>query len=349
MGKEILVEELLRNRTAWQVVDVRSPGEFEAGHIPGAINLPLFTDEERAAVGTMYKQQSPETAMVAGLGFAGKKMPELVSAGIKLAKKTDRRLLVHCWRGGKRSQAVEWLLSFAGVEVSRLQGGYKSYRTALQAFFHKNDFRLNIIGGYTGAGKTEVLHSMEVLGEQIIDLEGLAEHKGSAFGGIGGKEQPTNEQFENRLYEAFLRLNPRRPVWLENESKNIGRIYLPEGLWRRMRNSVLYELEVSRSVRLGRVIQDYTGAVHVEELKLAFARIQKRLGGLEYKQAIQALDAGDLRTAAEIALQYYDKSYSFQLDQWPKENVVFVDACDQVPEAAKKLIYQHYKKQGQRI
>lgn len=344
MPEEIGIRELLSSLDAWQIVDVRSPSEFAQGHIKGAVNLPLFDDEERARVGTLYKQESPQAAMAEGLRIAGAKMKEMAATGLKLSQDSKKRLLVHCWRGGKRSEAVEWLLKFTGAEVKRLGGGYKSFRTELQAFFHKNNFKFNIIGGYTGAGKTEILHSLRRKGEQVIDLEGMAHHKGSAFGAIGEEDQPSTEQFENDLYMDMLTLNPRRVVWLENESKNIGRVYLPEGFWRKMRNSDLYVVEVDKEIRLDRVMQYYTAPFNKDELKSAFDKIQKRLGGLEYKLAIQALDNSDLRTAATIALTYYDKSYEFQLSQWPADKVIKVEGCDDICEAAEQLVELHAHK-----
>jgi tRNA 2-selenouridine synthase len=200
MNSEVSIELVLANRDAWQVVDVRSESEFAQGHIPGAINIPLFNDDERARVGTLYKQVSPEAAMREGLAIAGRKMVDLSEAGRRAKRKTSRKMLIHCWRGGKRSQAIEWLFRFTGVEVFRLSGGYKSYRNQVNAFFLKNNFRFNIVGGYTGAGKTDVLQELAMLDAQVVDLEKLANHKGSAFGAIGEPEQPSTEQFRPCIY-----------------------------------------------------------------------------------------------------------------------------------------------------
>ena len=337
--KEVMeIGDVLTQLDQWQIIDVRSPGEFQDGHIPGAVNLPLFTDEERAKVGTLYKQASREAAMDAGLAFAGAKMKSLVRQGRALTQNSPSKILLHCWRGGNRSKAVEWLFRFSGLEVSRLAGGYKSYRTAMHAFFVDNDFELNIIGGCTGAGKTEVLEHLRNAGEQVIDLEGLAHHKGSAFGSIGEEEQPTNEQFENDLFTEFIKFDSRRPVWLENESKNIGKTYMPEGLWDKIRISKLFALEVNEEVRLDRALRYYSEAVDIAALKNSFERIRKRLGGLAYQQAMQALDKNDLRTAAGIALKYYDKSYRFQLANWPSNKVIHFKECNEVRETAQQLL-----------
>ncbi len=322
----------------WRIIDVRSPGEYASGHIPGAINIPLFTDEQRARVGTLYTQDSAESAFREGLNIAGERMGFLVDTVKPFAQKSGQEILIHCWRGGKRSQAVQWLYNFAGIPSKRLQGGYKSYRGAVQAFFHSFPFQIKVLGGCTGSGKTEILHELSLLGEQVIDLEKLANHKGSAFGSIGEHPQPTTEQFENDLFMAFRDLDPSRPVWLENESKNIGKVNIPDGLWNVMRASVLYAIEVSQSVRLNRILRYYSEPVDIALLKQSFERIYKRIGGLEFQKAMKALDARDLASAASIALVYYDKAYRFQQEAWPQAYVRVLDHCDDVKETASRLM-----------
>ena len=335
MNGAVEIKDIWREATSWQIVDVRSPGEFTAGHIPGAVNIPLFTDDERAIVGTLYKQTSAESAMREGLKIAGEKMPHYLEAAKSLNR--ERNLVIHCWRGGKRSEAMHWLFNFSGIPSSRLTGGYKSYRNLLQSYFADNSFDFRILGGYTGSGKTEILKEMARQGHQVIDLEKIAHHKGSAFGSIGEEMQPTNEQFENNLFSAFSSLDISKPIWLENESRNIGKVYLPEPLWLKMRNSRLYNIEVEREARLKRAIEYYSTPAETEELKLSFNKIKKRLGGLEYQNAMKALDQNDLREAASIALKYYDKSYSFQLQNWSSEKVIHLQQCDTIEDAVRKL------------
>lgn len=334
----IVIDELFANWDTWQIIDVRSPGEYQAGHIPGAINIPLFSDDERAVVGTLYKQTSPEAALQKGLELAGAKMAGLVAAMQSYADDPDKQILIHCWRGGKRSKAVHWLATFAGINARLLHGGYKSYRKAMNAFFIERQLQLNIIGGCTGAGKTEVLGALSKLGQQIVDLEKLANHKGSAFGSIGEDSQPSTEQFENNLFLAFLNLDPDQPIWLENESKSIGKVYLPETLWKKMRASTLYTIDVDKEVRLERALKYYSDEVDIEILKASFDKIKKRLGGLEYQLAVDALEAKDLKTAAGIALDYYDKSYNYQIGNWPGERMIQIEPCNDVPEIAEKLL-----------
>jgi tRNA 2-selenouridine synthase len=338
MKETVVIEEVLEHRDEWQIIDVRSPGEYTDGHIPGAINIPLFDDDERANVGTLYKQKSPEVAFREGLKIAASKMVALVDAARPYRNKPGKKVLIHCWRGGKRSQAMEWLFSFSGIEVFRLEGGYKSYRCKLHSFFEDNPYTFKIIGGCTGAGKTEILEALARKGEQMIDFEKMARHKGSAFGSIGEEEQPSTEQFENELYLVMRTLDPQRPVWLENESKSIGRVYIPEGLWRDMRSSLLYAIDVDKQVRLERALKYYCEPVNIDLLKSSFDKIRKRLGGLDYHRSIMALDENDLRTAAAIALTYYDKSYTFQLSQWPKDKVIHLADCNHVEETATRLL-----------
>ena len=338
MKEDIIgIEDILRDRDQFTIIDVRSPGEFQTGHIPGALSIPLFSNEERARVGTLYTQVSRESAMEEGLAIAGEKMRSLLEAGKKVAQGNLTQIVIHCWRGGNRSKAMSWLYNFSGLPVSRLIGGYKSYRTALHDYFEKTNFNFHILGGCTGAGKTEILESLKKLGAQVIDLERLAHHKGSAFGSIGESVQETTEQFENNLFLEFLSLDVSKPIWLENESKSIGRNQLPDALWHKMRESTLFTIEVDQDIRLNRALSYYAEPVDLEQLKLSFEKIKKRIGGLDFQTAMQALDNHDLRTAASIALKYYDKAYRFQLESWPAGKVVTLDACHDVNDTAGRL------------
>jgi tRNA 2-selenouridine synthase len=342
MNEDVHIRTYLDSPGHWQLIDVRSPGEFVAGHIPGAINLPLFNDEERARVGTLYKQNSPKAAMEAGLEIAGSKMKSIYEQGGRILKEQKKKLLIHCWRGGKRSQAVTWLMRFSGLEADRLAGGYKSYRIILHESFENNEFIFHILGGHTGTGKTAILKELASLGEQIIDLEQLARHKGSAFGSIGERPQPSTEQFENDLYEALRHLDTQRPVWMENESKNIGRVFLPEHFWMKMRQSILYNVHCERPVRLQRILREYSDPSNQPELKAGFAKIQKRLGGLEFQNAMKALETQDYASAADIALRYYDKAYEYQLSQWPEERRTDIVSKEHAADTASAL-NEHYR------
>ncbi len=311
MESHIAPAEFLTARDNCVVLDVRSPGEYVQGHIPGAYSFPLFSDEERAQVGTLYKQQGKEEAMLLGLKIVGPKMERFVREARKLAP--NRRLAVHCWRGGQRSRSMAWLFRQSGFEVVTLEGGYKNYRRHVLESFEQMSLRMIVIGGQTGTGKTKILRELQRLGEQIIDLEALAHHKGSAFGAIGELPQPTVEQFENDLFERMLQVDSSRRVWLENESRSIGRVFIPDGFWKHFKASPLFNIEVPLECRIKNLVDDYTG-FSSGELEAAFQKIERKLGGQHLKSAVEALQAGDYAAAAAVALQYYDKTYRFGLE-----------------------------------
>ncbi len=311
MENRLLPSDFLAERNARVVLDVRSPGEYEHGHIPDATSFPLFSDAERAEVGTMYKQVGKEEAMELGLRIVGPKMEGFVIAAKALAP--NRRLAVHCWRGGQRSGSMAWLFRQAGFDVVALEGGYKAYRHHVLERLAKTNLKLVVLGGRTGSGKTKILHELHDLGEQIIDLEGIAHHKGSAFGFIGEAPQPTVEQFENELFESILPLDPTRRVWVENESRSIGRIFVPDGFWAKMKFSTLVNVEIPDTARIENLLADYV-LTDRTELETAFQKIASKLGGLNLKTAIESLENNDFAAAARIALAYYDKTYQHGLD-----------------------------------
>lgn len=312
------VQEFLQECENRVLLDVRSPGEFVQGHIPGAISFPLFTDAERALVGTCYKQKGKEQALELGLELVGPKMAGFIREARTLAP--HRQLAVHCWRGGQRSGSMAWLFRQAGFDVLTLQGGYKNYRRWVLDGFENVPLSLRIVGGRTGVGKTKILRELAQQGEQIVDLEHLAHHKGSAFGSIGESEQPTVEQFENDLFKALTDLDPTRRVWLENESHSIGRVYIPMPFWKKMRTSMLFNIEVPEQARIDNLLKDYV-LTDKSDLEAAFLRIQKKLGGQHLKTALDALASDDFGTAARIALHYYDKTYQHGLETNPSPDI----------------------------
>ncbi|WP_133274236.1 tRNA 2-selenouridine(34) synthase MnmH [Hymenobacter radiodurans] len=313
------------------ILDVRAPVEYAHGHIPGAVSLPLFTDEERARIGTAYKQVSQERAIHIGLDFFGPKMSKMVKLAQKIAPQKEVRL--HCWRGGMRSGAVLWLLELAGFKVHLLDKGYKDYRRwALAQFAQPRS--LFVLGGLTGSGKTDVLHELARQGEPIVDLEGLASHKGSSFGSIGLSPQPTAEQFENDLALALANLPPNAVPWFEDESLSIGRVTIPKPLFEQMRLAPLVVLDIPRAVRTSKLAAEY-GREDPAELAGAIQRISKRLGGLATKEALTAIEAGDMEKMVDIALDYYDKTYGHGLNTKINSTIVRVpsNTCDPVVNA----------------
>ena len=323
--QKISTEDLLSLAGKFPVLDVRSPSEYSHAHIPGAHSLPLFNDEERKIIGTAYKQQSREKAIKLGLDFFGVKMRPMVEEAEKIIKgfsykaddnpqpttrnpqpTTRNCVIVHCWRGGMRSGAVAWLLNFYGFEVYLLEGGYKAFRNWVLPQFHL-DYNFNIIGGYTGSAKTVLLKEMQGRGHAIIDLEGLAKHKGSAFGALGLPEQPSQEMFEN-LLAIELNKNSRNFFWVEDESQRIGSLNIPNAFWNSMRNKPVYFLAIPFDERLEYIIAEY-GSLPKEGLINAIIRIQKRLGPAETKAAIGFLVEDNTRECFRILLHYYDKNY----------------------------------------
>jgi tRNA 2-selenouridine synthase len=300
------------------LLDVRSPGEYLHGHIPGAFNLPLFSDEERKEVGTSYKQDSREAAIKIGLDFFGpkmRKMVETVEGLFSSHPKVDGPGVVHiyCWRGGMRSSAVAWLLDLYGFKVKLLSGGYKVFRRQVLDTFEM-PFPLSILGGYTGSGKTELLFEMEKRGETVIHLEALASHKGSAFGNINMPPQPSQEMFENLLAVELWQKGEAGMIWLEDESQRIGNRNIPDALWQQMRVSPISFLEIPFEERLNHIFQGYSNCPE-ERLEDAIGRIRKRLGGLETKNALIFLKAGNLKECFRILLSYYDKLYIKSLNK----------------------------------
>ncbi|MBC7923971.1 MAG: tRNA 2-selenouridine(34) synthase MnmH [Ferruginibacter sp.] len=329
------VPDFLEQARVLPVIDVRSPGEFAQGHVPGAVNIPLFSDEERAKVGTRYKQVSKDSAIVLGLEIVGPKLADFAKRSRKVA--SNGAVLVHCWRGGMRSGSFAWLLTTTGLRVATLQKGYKAYRNEVLQRFNQ-PLPLLVLGGKTGSGKTDILKELAALGEQVLDLEGLAHHKGSSFGALGQPVQPTTEQFENGLHRAWSELDPGRRVWVEDESKTIGSVTLPPALWTQMRAAPVAFVDVPQSQRVGRLVKEYA---HFEpaSLKAATQRIEKRLGGLNFQRAMEALQAGEYARVAEITLDYYDRAYLYGLSQRNPETVFQLSlAGDHPAESARLLV-----------
>lgn len=298
------------NDPAWReytLIDVRSPGEHAEGKLPNAQSLPLFSDEERAKVGTLYKQDSPDSALLEGLDIAGGKMRWLVEEARRLAP--SGKVVVHCWRGGQRSASVAWLLERAGMNVAQLTGGYKSARHHIREYLGQDHHKLRVLSGPTGSGKTPVLLAMQELGAHVVDMEGMANHKGSSFGAIGEAPQPTTEEFENQLFACFREIPAGETVWLEDESRLIGHVYLPDEFYDRLAAAPVVLLEQPTEWRVERLVELY-GSYPVEPLVAAFTRLRKKLGGQHLKTALEALGNNDLVTAARIALVYYDKAYA---------------------------------------
>jgi tRNA 2-selenouridine synthase len=300
-------------RASGPLLDVRTPAEFAQGHIPGATNVPLFQDEERAAVGTCYKQQGRQAAVQLGLSLVAPRLSELAQDLLHLGSGGQQPLRLYCWRGGLRSGSVAWLGQLLGLHCRLLPGGYKSFRRWALASFEK-PWPLLLLGGRTGCGKTDLLQALAARGAAVIDLEGLAHHRGSSFGGLGLPPQPSSEHFENRLALQLLLQRSHRPIWVEAESAQVGRCRIPAGLWSQMKQAPVVELQRDLDGRLQRLVAVY-GDQGQEALHQATERIARRLGPQRTAAALAAIAAHDWTTACRQMLDYYDRCYDHELRQ----------------------------------
>ena len=301
----ITVQELMKLPGRMPVLDVRTPDEFTKGHMPNAGNLPLFDNEERARVGTTYKQQGREAAILLGFDLAGPKWSGFIRQALTFAP--EKKLALHCWRGGMRSGAMAWALDLYGFETYTIKGGYKNYRRWV---LQQSDapYRLQVIGGMTGSGKTKILRELDQLGEQTIDLEDLAQHRGSSYGTLNHLVQPSQEQFENNLAARLHQLDHNREIWVEDESSNIGKCMIPRYLWDQIRKAPLFDLQVDAEQRVDTLVNEY-GSLDKDFLVECTDRIHKRLGLMHTKQAIAAIREDRMADFIRLVLVYYDKAY----------------------------------------
>lgn len=305
MIQRIGISDLLSGPKDRVLIDVRTPDEYAQAHIPGALNLPLFSNEERAIIGTLYKQESREAAILKGFDLVGPKWSQYIKEALGLAPK--KKIVLYCWRGGLRSGVMAWAMDTYGFEVATLDKGYKSYRNwAFEQF--KQPYSLLVLSGLTGSHKTDILLALAKKGEQIIDLEGLAQHQGSAFGSMGRLVQPTQEQFENNLAFELHGLNACQRIWIEDESRNIGKRVIPLGIWEQMRSVGVLQLILPPEEREQYLLNTY-GQLDKNFLLEKTRQIERRLGPQRTKSAIEAIEAGRMEEFIRITLAYYDKGY----------------------------------------
>ncbi len=308
------IEEFTKLNRLFPTVDVRSPGEFAEGHIPNAINIPIFDDGERAIVGTIYKKLGRVPAIEKGLEIVGPKMHQFAKQASEIAK--DGQLCIYCWRGGMRSESMAWLFERVDIKCNLLLGGYKAYRNFLLEHVG-NIPKLIVIEGYTGSGKTEILQQLRILNEQIIDLETLANHRGSVFGGIGQQPQPTTQQFQNKILDEVLKFDLSKRIWIEGESQSVGRVFLPDPLWANMNSTVNLEIFVPRKFRIDRLVTEY-GHLPKELMQGAIQSIEQRLGGQRMNEILGHYNKNNLDVVAGLLLEYYDQTYIFSRKKYKK-------------------------------
>ncbi len=315
------------------LIDVRSPGEYYKGHMPNSINIPLFDNDERSIIGTIYKKEGRKKAVIEGLKFFEKKMELLldnlfmsIDSYKTIAQKNNNELFIriYCSRGGMRSQSIAWLMEKFKLNLVTLNGGYKIYRKWVLDSFSKN-LNFVVIGGKTGSGKTRLLSLLEKYKYQTIDLEGFACHRGSTFGGLGMKEQPSNEQFENMIAEKLNSFRCSNNIFVEAESANIGKCKIPHEFFNQMKNSRRIEILRSESNRLDELIGIYSG-FKKEELQESVLRIKKRLGPQRTKIALESINSEKWDLVCRSVLDYYDKCYEYE--KVGKTNIKILDLTD---------------------
>jgi len=317
------------------VIDVRSSSEFLTGHIPGALNIPLFDNEARAAVGKIFTKEGRIPAILEGLNQTGSSLSSKLEKALSIA--SNRKLILYCWRGGLRSEAMAWLFALGGIDIEVLDGGYKSYRHhVLNRLSEKR--KMIVLGGMTGSSKTHILRYFKTIGQQVIDLEGLANHKGSAFGSLGQPAQPSTEYFANLLFEEWDQPAGNLPIWIEDESRNIGSVFIPDSFYLNMQDSPTIILMMDKKARLPRLIEEYSN-YPIESLKASITKISKRIGGDNAKDAIFAIDKGDFAKAIEIVLEYYDKTYMYGLKKKENGNIIYINSStENIETNAQKVI-----------
>lgn len=303
------------------VIDARSESEFFHASVPGAVNIPLLNDENRKIVGTLYKQKGREAAILKGFEVAGSRFHLMILKALEFAP--DKKVMMYCWRGGMRSSILAWILGMNGFTVYLLKGGYKAYRNWILDTL-KVPKKVLVLGGATGSGKTEILNLLSQHGEQTIDLEALANHKGSAFGSLGKGAQPFNEMFENCLAMEWNLVDHKRHVWLENESRSIGSCMVPSPIYDLIRNAELIEINVGDEARKKRIARDY-GCFPVKVLSDITNKLSKRMGPQHAKEAIGLLESGDFNGWLEKVLVYYDKLYNYGNSLRAPEKIHAVD------------------------
>ena len=315
------------------LIDVRSPSEYYKGHMPNSINIPLFDNDERSIIGTIYKKEGRKKAVIEGLKFFEKKMELLLdnlfmnidSHNINSKKNFNKSFIrIYCSRGGMRSQSISWLLEKYKFNPITLKGGYKTYRRWILDCFSKK-WNIIIIGGKTGTGKTRLLSLLEQYKYQTIDLEGFACHRGSTFGGLGMKKQPSNEQFENKIAEKLYSFKVINNIFVEAESANIGKCKIPHEFFNQMKTARRIEILRSETNRLDELIDTYS-VFNKDELQESVLRIKKRLGPQRTKIALESINKEEWDLVCRSVLDYYDRCYEYE--KVGKKNITLLDLTD---------------------
>ncbi|MBT8043941.1 MAG: tRNA 2-selenouridine(34) synthase MnmH [Verrucomicrobiae bacterium] len=296
-----------------EIIDVRAPSEFAEDHLPGAINLPVLTDAQRIEVGIIYKN-SPFEARRLGAAYISANVSRHLQSHLS-TKGKDYTPLVYCWRGGMRSNALAHVLRSIGWRARLIEGGYKAFRKFVsedtERLFYQPELKLTVLAGQTGVAKTRLLHTLQKEGAQILDLEGLANHKGSVLGLTPNTEQPSQKMFETRLWDTISKLDPSRPIFTEAESNRIGKLHCPAALWKKLGESRVVNLELSVEKRADFLLDDYPYFTEdPAHLKMLLNKLIKLRGHDQVQQWHHQIDAGQWHEFVVSALKdHYDLVY----------------------------------------
>lgn len=338
---EIMLEELnyedIENLDNIVLVDVRSESEYKNAHIPGAISIPILNDDERREVGTLYDRVSYDLAKIKAVEYASKKLPELYQKYLELEKTCDE-IVIYCDRGGYRSTVLERTFRALGMHISKLSGGYKSYRHYIMEKLDEYFERIKVLTlyGLTGTHKTYIIRRLEEDGIKVLDLEKYANHRGSIFGSVGLKEKVSQKMFDSYIYEA-IKADPDATYITEGESRRIGDIVLHEKLYRKMLKSDKVFIEASLDERAKNICEDYLPSENKEEIIKTFEEFKKFISKERYEKYTDMLMEGEyLDLIKDMMKSYYDPKYSFKKYDYIK---VFTDASyDDIKEFVKKYL-----------
>lgn len=311
------------------IIDARSEAEHAEDHLPGAINWPSLTNQERHEIGTLYKQVSPFEAKKRGAAKVAANVARHIEREV-LDKPREWRPLVYCWRGGKRSGSLALILDQIGFRVHLIEGGYKAFRSAVLAEIAPQVARLQfrVVCGPTGSGKTRLLQALQARGAQVLDLEGLANHRSSVLGLVPGQQQPSQKHFDTRVWDALRHFDPVRPVFVESESKKVGNVTVPEALILAMRASPCLNLQLDDEERVALLLEDYDWFVHQPEFFCERLAALTELRGKEVVQGWQErVRAGRTpEVVRELLVRHYDPMYAASIQrnfkQWGQATAI---------------------------
>lgn len=345
MFRDISLQDLLyeKKREPHTLIDVRSPSEYKEATIPGSINIPVFSDEERAEIGTLYKQVSKEAANERGLEIFAAKLPDF----IRQFKTIETPMTVFCWRGGMRSKTAATVLDLMGIHANRLSGGIRTYRQWVVKELEKEDFppKLIVLNGYTGSGKTLLLQRLADEGHPVIDLEHFAGHRGSIFGQIG--LEPNNQKkFDSLLVQQMQKVKHEPYVFIEGESKRIGKVLVPSFLFDKKESGIHVFVHLPIEERVHNILSDYNPWEYREQFIEAFRLIERRIHVPIAKEIESNLNEGQFKSAVKLLLEhYYDPRYEYSTTKRPHENnfVIYANSVDDAYDQLVKLNYTHGK------